>query len=614
MTRLSLRTLLQGSPETALRELAERWLGDAAPPGSRSALLKACAQAMEREEHVQQRLQQLPRKLLDLLEAFLGQPGSVQSAAALFSAHGRNFKSRFDLEATLAALQREGFLLPASNGRWTEFEQPGWAVPGELADCVLGWRRRQQSALKDTLTLQGWLDARHFRDRGRDGKADDKAADHARKIYKYYLMDASIAGRIQKLSAAVRPVFDLVLLRHGGLLPFDDLGRELDSEDVPDPELLQKVLGEALLGTVQPLELARYGIQPVPAAVVVFHEVVLQALRQHAAANPPEPTGELCCRGDLATNVGRFLKELQSSRVQFTADGDLFKASQKRIAGLLLPVPGGFLPPDVLLDWLYRFCLHRRLIDRRGERALRPTAAGTEFERAPLQQQYKQLLAHAVEDRSLPGEQFHQVRLRRVFLRLLRRAEPEQWQEIQLLPFLARNSYLSQLDALRAEEYFAARFQGGGYVPTETLQQLTWNLLLWVKRRLFPLGLCDIGTRDGRPVALRLSRLGAELLDAEPAGKVGGTRSTVIVNPDFEILVFPGDDVHEVVHLLDRFARRLKSDHVHQFRLDKDSVMAGVADGVSLDRMLQELSDRARAPMPQNVLYSLEEWAGPAVQ
>ena len=51
--------------------------------------------------------------------------------------------------------------------------------------------------------------------------------------------------------------------------------------------------------------------------------------------------GVLACGGDLPSNVGRFLRELQQSKVLFTADGDLFRASQKRIAGLLLPVPGG---------------------------------------------------------------------------------------------------------------------------------------------------------------------------------------------------------------------------------------------------------------------------------
>jgi hypothetical protein len=164
------------------------------------------------------------------------------------------------------------------------------------------------------------------------------------------------------------------------------------------------------------------------------------------------------------------------------------------------------------------------------------------------------------------------------------------------------------MEAKPTEEFFAARFQGGGYTPSESLQQMCWNLLLWVKRRLFPLGLVDIGLHQGRVSALRLSRLGAELLDAEPAGKVGGSRCSVIVQPDFEILVFPGDDVHDVVHLFDRFAHRIKSDHVHQFRLDQASVCSGVADGLTGAQIVQELTDRARVPIPQNVLYSLDEW------
>ena len=138
---------------------------------------------------------------------------------------------------------------------------------------------------------------------------------------------------------------------------------------------------------------------------------------------------------------------------------------------------------------------------------------------------------------------------------------------------------------------------------------MSWNLLVWIKKRLFPLGLVDLGMHGGRVSALRLSRLGADLLDAEPATKVGGTRCSIIVQPDFEILVFPGDDEHDVLHLFDRFANRTKSDHVHQFTVDRASVLAGVEDGLTGSQIVQELTDRARAPIPQNVLYSLEDWA-----
>ena len=72
--------------------------------------------------------------------------------------------------------------------------------------------------------------------------------------------------------------------------------------------------------------------------------------------------------------------------------------------------------------------------------------------------------------------------------------------------------------------------------------------------------------------------------------------------------MFPGDDEHEVLHLFDRFAARIKSDHVYHFRLDRESVRAGVEDGLGGSQIVQELSDRARAPIPQNVLYSLEDW------
>ena len=112
---------------------------------------------------------------------------------------------------------------------------------------------------------------------------------------------------------------------------------------------------------------------------------------------------------------------------------------------------------------------------------------------------------------------------------------------------MARNTYLTHLDGGQVEDYFAARFRGGGYVPTEGLDQLGRNLLGFVKSRLYPLGIVELGMRAGRLVAFRLSKLGAELLGAERSSDVGGERSTVIVNPDFEILLFPGDDEHDVL-------------------------------------------------------------------
>lgn len=613
MSRLSLRVLLRGSTEEALRECLLHWsqqpIHDQPPAAS---VLGSVSAAMEDEGVVLQRIGMLPRKLQDLLELFFQDDGAVRLVQDLFSNFGSNFKSRFDLEASLAALHRDAFLWPVKDKRWAHYDSPAWAAPGELVECVRQYRERRQRQLPDTLTLQGFLEARFFQ-KDKDSTAstkakEQKAADHARKIYKLYTLETAMQQRLDKLPTHVRTLVETTLHTHGGIASWQELMQEVDLKSPPDLDFLGKSLEESMLGTTTNLDLARVGIQPYEQGVVVFHEVALWAIRKRGADRRPAMEQELAANSDLATNVCRFLRELQQSKVLFTAEGELFKASAKRIAATLLPIPGGFLPEESMLEITYRFCLQRRLIDRRGERSLRPTPSGGQFERASLSDQIKLLLSHFVEDRTLPGEPYHHSRMRRVLLRLLRRAEPLLWQDVAVLPFLSRNAYLSQLDTQAAEEFFAARFLGGAYVPSESLQQMAWNLLIWIKKRLFPLGLVDVGMQGGRVTALRLSRLGAELLDAEPASKVGGTRSTLIVQPDFEILVFPGDDVHEVLHLFDRFAVRTKSDHVFQFLMDRASIEAGLGDGLSGAQIVQELNDRARVPLPQNVLYSLEDW------
>ena len=617
MTRLSLRVLLRGADEEALMECLRRWC-----PGvdekqrltrsGKPALGKASA-AMEDESYVMQRIATLPRKLQDLLEVFFGERSAVCAVQELFAEHGKNFKSRFDLEASLAALHREAFLWPVKDKRWAHFDSPAWAMPSELVECVRAYREHRQRQLPDTLTLQGFLQARYFqkhkRDKGTQEEKEQKAADHARKIYKLYTLESAMEQRLEKLPGHIRQLVEATLITHGGIARYQDLIGEVDVRSPPDFELVGKSLEESMLGTTANLDLARVGIQPYEQGVVVFHEVAFWALRDRSGQYTAQIEEELSAQSDLTTNVCRFLRELQQSKVLFTAEGELFKASAKRISASLLPTPGGFLPVESCLQVIYRFCLQRRLIDRRGERSLGPTPSGLQFDRASLTDQLKLLLGHFVEDRTLPGEAFHHTRMRRVMLRLLRRAEPLEWQDVSVLPFLTRNAYLSQLDTKAAEEFFAARFQGGAYTPGESLQQMAWNLLVWIKKRLFPLGLVDVGLHGGRVTSLRLSRLGAELLDADPATKVGGTRCSVIVQPDFEILVFPGDDEHDVLHLFDRFAVRIKSDHVHQFRLEKASVVAALEDGLTGSQIVQELTDRARAPVPQNVLYSLEEWS-----
>jgi hypothetical protein len=616
MTGHTLRSLLKDCAPRELQEVHRRWHGGAGD-AARAQQVAEIAAAMSDPVVVQRRLQELPRKLADLLESVLQEPQRHKSVRALRNGHAQN---RIELDAALAALQREGLLFQAPARDWDAHGEPGFAVPGELADCIDQLRRTQQTEVLRAVTLRGFLQVRLAAPAAGNGARRPAAAaagngtvagelsDHARKIYKLYLMDSSIRARIRGLPAKVRAVFDHALTAHGGIAAHDELRRALPDGDGLDLELVRKCLEEAMLGTVAPLSLARYGIQPCEPAVILFAEIVLLVLQANAAGHVLLVDRAQCAGVDLVSNLGRFLRETAGSKVQFTVEGRLYRASAKRIQKAFHPVPGEQLDLEAMVTLLYRFCLGRRLIDRRGERGLRVTDAGHAFEEQSLQEKTKALLAWCVEERDLPGEPFHQVRLRRVLLRLLKRIEPERWYETPHLPLLARNAYLTRLDELQVDQHFAPRVRAG-HAPGESLQQIAWHLLLWVKRRLYPLGLVDLGLRGGRPVALRLTRFGAELLGNEPAARVGGQRSSVIVNPDFDVLLYPGEDEHEVVHTFDRFAERTKSDGVHHYRLTSASVAAGLRDGLTAAQILQVLTDRSRTPLPQNVVWSLEDWA-----
>ncbi|MEC7583419.1 MAG: hypothetical protein VYE77_03815, partial [Planctomycetota bacterium] len=513
MSRLDWSVLVQGGGEDLVREVARAWLGDEADAGAtgrattRQELVERIGAAMSDEARVVARRQALPERLGELLECFL-QARTSLAVADLCVKLAASFQSRFELEACLAALQREGFLVPTADARWTNFEGDGYAVPSEIAHCIATHRQRLRCALRETLTLKGFLETEFFPSSGR-ARADERPAEVAvpgevpqgrcakgqrsEKVYKLYTLDAAIARRRAQLPEAVAKVVEFALVRHGGLVAWSELEQEFDARELPDPAVCKEALEGNLLGTVARLDWARYGLRSVDLGLVVFHEVAVAEMRRHAQANPVPVEQALRSGANLASNVARFLRELQQGKVQFTAQGKLFKASHKRVAGLLTEVPGGFLGAADQLDLLYGFCLHSGLIDRQGERLLRLTAAGQEFEQLGLVKQVDALLAWCIEDRSMAGEAFHQVRLRRLLLKWMRLLEPMRFEDLTSLPLLARSTYLSQLDQLRAEQHFAARLAGGGYKPTETLRQMGWNLMTWVKQRLYPLGIVDIG-------------------------------------------------------------------------------------------------------------------------
>jgi hypothetical protein len=602
--------LLASLPEGALREAHAFWCGEGRGiPGSRDGIVEALAAAMADPRIVAARLAALGKKLSALLAQFLAAPGFTRTERELRRAPPFERMGAVEVEAAVGALERRGFLVPALVRGWRDFGESGYAVPVPLGEAVLEVRLRESCGVADLLTLRGHLRRLRPPEKPRAGKGrGEPGGGRARGTL---AEEGDVAARIERLPEALRRLVRETAVRAGGILPRSlfqrfDLGLERF-----DAAAWKRELDRASLGTVLDLDLSRYGIGLAEPTLLVFPEVVLALLRRRARDEPPTVEAEAVCGADLASNLSRLLASLVEGRVRFTAQGSVFRTTERRLAAGLIPMRTREAEAEEVFETLLRFSLARRLVDRTGERTLALSTAGAAFGALPLAEKVRRILDWSLEERGLPGEVLHQSRLRRLFLRLLRRLAPGRWVDAMALPFVARNAYLTRLDRLGVADLISSRSPHPVPAALEDPQRLAWNLFAWVRRRAHLLGLVDLGyDGGGRPVALRLAPFGARLLGPL---RPGGSGASLLVNPDFEVVLFPGaGDPHDLVHALDRFCERTHSDPVFRFRITEASVRLGLAEGMSVASMLETLKGASAVPLPQNVRFSLRAWAGRA--
>jgi hypothetical protein len=595
--------------ESDLPELFRFWAGkgSARIPADGQAVREQVLEWMSEPSLVESRVAALGKRLSALLDLHLGSVRYQAGLLDLLNSRSLAYLSRYDLEAGLSMLVRHGLLVEM---RGEDRGERSFAVPVDLGDAIHRQRRAKRRGVFDLFTLRGHLD-RRYEDPSRSSRTPPS---RLRELYKMYANEAAAVARVERLEAPLRALVEKTILEFGGILP-RGLFERLETGLAWDGRRWRGMLEESLLGTVERVELGRYGIQHNDETLIVFNEVALAWLRRVAVPGDPDRPYEESEHGvDLVSNLTRFIGFILDHDVRFTVRGEIFKTTEKRIQEELIPNPGRELSREAVLTFIYGFARHARLIESTGERTFALTAAGREWEPRDLEAKLRALLEHATEERGLPGEPYHQVRMRRILLRLLKRVEPQVWYDLMYVPFLARNTYLASLDELSVEECFAGRFQAGTYAPMEDLQRMAWNLAAWVRQRLHLLGLVDLGyDRSGRPVAVRLTKTGARLLGIEDGAPAGVPRTgSLVVTPDFEVVLFPTGDDAELIHDLDRFCVRERLDSVLHFRITEKTVHRALAEGMFLRRMVGTLEDHSRTPVPQNVLYSIRDWAAQA--
>jgi len=583
--------------DSELVELHDIWVGGTPPPGRR-ALVRVLRQRMQESSAADS----IRASLEENAECVLGilLHGARNGGLTFTRVHEAAARAGFKpgaVRSALAALSRVGFAVPSGlDGTPGEEAETGWKVPHEVGKALLR-AAADRPGPAELLTLRGHL-LRHFRQRGQE------PGEIARRMYRMLATEKALCGRMDALAGEDRRVVETAIGRFGGILSataLEDLGLG------PWNALrLRTLLEESSLGTVGELDLEWFGIRQRGPVLAVFNEAVLAWLQREAGRRPVNPHSVASIGVDFVSNFSRFAAFVGDQNVRFTVRGTIFKSTGKRITESLIPNPGREFRRREILENLYRFSLAFRLIDRTGERSFRLTEDGQGFLGLPLPEKQRRILDWMVEDRTLPGDLRHQLRLRRTTLRYLKRLEPGVWYDAMFLPFVARNHYLAQLGLEGARAREAASFP---IRSSADLRSLAWNLFHWIRKDLYLLGMLDMGYDEaGRACAIRLTPLGAELLGMIPGRELEGA-GHLVVNPDFEVVLFPEEHSHTLVYELDRFCERELTDSLYHYRITPDSLQRALSQEVGLDAILDLLNRRSRTPLPQNVVYSLESWA-----
>ena len=114
----------------------------------------------------------------------------------------------------------------------------------------------------------------------------------------------------------------------------------------------------------------------------------------------------------------------------------------------------------------------------------------------------------------------------------------------------------------------------------------------------------------GQTGAVSLTVPGALALGRTLPQPQPGDEKIIVINPDFEVIVFRHGPDWRVSAVLARFAERRKVDQTaYHFLLTRVSVEAAVVFGLTAEWILDFLAVHSRTPIPQNVEYSIRDWA-----
>ncbi len=140
------------------------------------------------------------------------------------------------------------------------------------------------------------------------------------------------------------------------------------------------------------------------------------------------------------------------------------------------------------------------------------------------------------------------------------------------------------------------------------------NYVCMLNSSLHELGIVDLGYQKSveedeihTPEAFRITPLGAQMLEGKraPVTDTTNTRS-LIIQPSFEVLLLQLD--LPTLYKILPFTQVKQISTASQLMLSQTSLHRGMATGKTVAQIIQILEEHTQKALPQNVLYTLQDW------
>jgi hypothetical protein len=602
-----LKTLLDKTTKADLQSYYLYWLPGRGMTSVKEELADDLLTTMIDQDVVRERFDALGRSHQFFLVSLLvreGYQGTVEDVRA--DRNGRQIEG-FEVESVVRTLLGDGFVSKEAhtngNGREEIF-----VIPHELGDAIRRTVSIESRDAIDMLSAERLIGSAilpavlsEMSDAGSNGTG------------------SSVAKRIESLQGSeLRGAAMKALREEHGILTNARYAELSNGANGVFPSDWRQSLEDAKVGTTGVLNLRDFGIQFEEDALLVYQEFVRDDALMEASRLSGDNDVDLCLGTDFVIDLERFLELLRTENFEVTREGRIYKKTEERIGARLITSRHGEIFETSTVQFLLDVSKRLRFFDVEENRLVPIALRRRGWQKKSLFEKMKLLYEHFVQHHNGERWSFHQTRLREIFLEQLKTFRPGEWLEAPAFLTAVRAHYLLELESSgvrgdfqkRCEEDRHGARDGIGETIMVSLSRLQHDLSYWIVHRMLLLGLVEVGYKDEVLRAFRLSDLGQRFYGLTEWNENAPVGKPALINPDFEVLVFPGVSLEDEANLaFSRFADRQDSERVRRYRLTRDSVKRGVVCGMTGDEILGLLRQYSRTELPENVEFSVREWS-----